>query len=135
MSLATPVLRVRLSRDDLLMRAGVALLAIVLLLIVGLPLWSLLVKGFEDRDGKFVGIANYLAYFSTPALFNSALNSFHVAAVCTAIVVPLAFLYAYALTRAVLLILYGPFEIATAEVKVMRSIWHATFRRQVGRNR
>ena len=40
-----------------------------------------------------------------------------------------------ALTRAVLLILYGPFEIATAEVKVMRSIWHATFRRQVGRNR
>jgi iron(III) transport system permease protein len=102
MSLATPALRVRLSRDDLLMRAGVALLAVVLLLIVGLPLWSLLVKGFEDRDGKFVGLANYIAYFSTPALFNSALNSLHVAAVCTAIVVPLAFLYAYALTRAVL---------------------------------
>ncbi|HTE35031.1 MAG TPA: putative 2-aminoethylphosphonate ABC transporter permease subunit [Reyranella sp.] len=102
MSLATPVLRVRLSRDDLLMRAGVALLAVVLLLIVGLPLWSLLVKGFEDRDGKFVGLANYISYFSTPALFNSALNSFHVAAVCTLIVVPIAFLYAYALTRAVL---------------------------------
>ena len=102
MSLAEPILRVRLSRDDLLMRAGVVLVAVVLLLIVGLPLWSLLVKGFEDRDGKFVGIANYLAYFSTPALFNSALNSFHVAAVCTAIVVPLAFLYVYALTRAVL---------------------------------
>ena len=102
MSLATPVLRVRLSGDDLLMRAGVALLAVVLLLIVGLPLWSLLVKGFEDRDGKFVGLANYISYFSTPALFNSAFNSFHVAAVCTAIVVPIAFLYAYALTRAVL---------------------------------
>ena len=83
-SLAAPTLRVRLSRDDLLMRAGVALLAVVLLLIVGLPLWSLLVKGFEDRDGKFVGLANYISYFSTPALFNSALNSFQVAAVCTA---------------------------------------------------
>ncbi|MBL0899141.1 MAG: putative 2-aminoethylphosphonate ABC transporter permease subunit [Reyranella sp.] len=81
------------------MRAGLVALAGILLLIVGLPLWALLAKGFQDRDGQFVGLANYVSYFSTPALFNSALNSFHVAAVCTAIVVPLAFLYAYALTR------------------------------------
>ncbi len=81
------------------MRAGVALLAVVLLVIVGLPLWSLLSKGFEDRDGRFVGLANYATYFSTPALFDSALNSLHVAAAATLIVVPLAFLYAYALTR------------------------------------
>ncbi len=103
MSLAAParrpVLRIGLSRDDLLMRAGLVALAGILLLIVGLPLWALLAKGFQDRDGQFVGLANYVSYFSTPALFNSALNSFHVAAVCTAIVVPLAFLYAYALTR------------------------------------
>ena len=102
MSLAAPVTRVRLSRDDLLMRTGVCVVAALLLVMVGLPLWSLLAKGFEDRDGRFVGLANYLAYFSTPALFVSALNSVHVAAVCTLIVVPLAFLYAYALTRAVL---------------------------------
>jgi iron(III) transport system permease protein len=105
-SLATPAakigLRLTLSRDDLLMRAGLVALAGVLLVILGLPLWALLAKGFEDRDGKFIGLANYISYFSTPALFNSALNSFHVAAVCTAIVVPVAFLYAYALTRAVL---------------------------------
>ena len=97
-----PILRVALSGADLVMRAGVLLLALVLLVIVGLPLWALLAKGFEDRDGKFVGLANYAAYFSTPALFDSALNSFHVAAVCTLIVVPLAFFYAYALTRTVL---------------------------------
>ena len=102
MSLAAPVLRIGLSRDDLLMRAGVTLLALVLLLILGLPLWALLSKGFEDSDGHFVGVANYVAYFSTPALFSSALNSFEVAAVSTAIVIPLAFLYAYALTRTVL---------------------------------
>jgi iron(III) transport system permease protein len=97
-----PILRVAMSRDDLVMRAGVLLLALMLLVIVGLPLWALLAKGFEDRDGKFVGLANYASYFSTPALFDSALNSFHVAAVCTLIVVPLAFFYAYALTRTVL---------------------------------
>src|SRR5690242_6908232 len=106
MTIAVPqpraFLRVGLSRDDLLMRAGVILLAALLLLILGLPLWSLLAKGFEDRDGHFVGLANFLAYFSTPALFNSAFNSLHVAAVCTVLVVPIAFLYAYALTRAVL---------------------------------
>ena len=97
-----PILRVAMSRDDLVMRAGVLLLALMLLVIVGLPLWALLAKGFEDRDGKFVGLANYTSYFSTPALFDSALNSFHVAAVCTLIVVPLAFFYAYVLTRTVL---------------------------------
>jgi iron(III) transport system permease protein len=97
-----PILRIAMSRDDLVMRTGVVLFALVLLVIVGLPLWSLLAKGFEDRDGKFVGLANYVSYFSTPALFDSALNSFHVAAVCTLIVVPLAFFYAYALTRTVL---------------------------------
>ena len=91
-----------MSRDDLMMRAGIVLLAALLLVMVGLPLWTLLAKGFQDQDGKFVGLANYVSYFSTPALFNSALNSLHVAAVSTVIVVPLAFLYAYALTRTVL---------------------------------
>ncbi|MFO1084558.1 MAG: putative 2-aminoethylphosphonate ABC transporter permease subunit [Reyranellaceae bacterium] len=84
------------------MRVGVVGFAGVLLVIVGLPLWSLLAKGFEDKNGAFVGLANYVAYFSTPALFDSALNSLHIASVTTLIVVPLAFLYAYALTRAVL---------------------------------
>lgn len=102
MSLAVPSVKVGLSRDDVVMRAGVVLLAGLLLVMVGLPLWSLLAKGFQDQDGRFVGLTNYVSYFSTPALFNSALNSLHVAAVSTVIVVPLAFLYAYALTRTVL---------------------------------
>lgn len=102
MSLAASTAKVGLSRDDLVMRAGVVLLAGLLLVMVGLPLWSLLAKGFQDQDGRFVGLTNYVSYFSTPALFNSALNSLHVAAVSTVIVVPLAFLYAYALTRTVL---------------------------------
>ncbi len=99
---AIRALRMGLSRDDLMMRAGLLLLAAWLMVILGLPLWALLSKGFQDRDGNFIGLANYVSYFSTPALFKSALNSLHVAAVCTAIVVPISFLYAYALTRAVL---------------------------------
>ena len=83
MSLAASGARLGLSRDDLLMRAGLAVLAAVLLLMVGLPLWALLAKGFEDRDGRFVGLANFATYFSTPALFDSALNSFSVALATT----------------------------------------------------
>lgn len=102
MSLAIPLSKVRPSREDLAMRAGVVAIVAMLLAIVGLPLWALLVKGFEDADGRFIGLANYAAYFATPALFNSALNSFEVAVATTLVVVPLAFLYAYALTRTVL---------------------------------
>jgi iron(III) transport system permease protein len=101
-SLAIGTSTVRPSREDLTMRAGVVAIVVMLLTIVGLPLWALLVKGFEDVDGHFVGLANYAAYFATPALFNSALNSFEVAVVTMLVVVPLAFLYAYALTRTVL---------------------------------
>lgn len=93
---------VRASREDLAMRAGVLAILAFLLVMVGLPLWSLLIKGFEDAEGRFIGLANYAAYLSTPALFDSAFNSVEVAAIGTLVVVPLAFLYAYALTRTVL---------------------------------
>ncbi|MSP50496.1 MAG: putative 2-aminoethylphosphonate ABC transporter permease subunit [Alphaproteobacteria bacterium] len=94
-----PPIRARASRDDLIMRACLGLFALWLLVAVALPLWSLLSKSFQDRDGVFVGFANYLRYVETPALFQSFWNSLFVAAATTAIVVPLAFVYAYALTR------------------------------------
>ncbi len=81
MSLALPVLRCGCRATSWRCGPESWRVAAVLLLIVGAPLWALLAKGFEDQDGRFVGLANYLAYFSTPALFNSALNSFRVALV------------------------------------------------------
>jgi iron(III) transport system permease protein len=79
--------------------ALIALLGATLVVIIALPLWSLLSKSFQDGAGAFVGLRNYLIYFSTPTLFASLLNSVWVAALSTAIVVPLAFVYAYGLTR------------------------------------
>jgi iron(III) transport system permease protein len=89
----------RVSRDAWIMRLGVALLVAWLLLSIALPLWALLSKSFQNADGHFVGLANYIRYFSTPALFRSIFNSIGVAVVTTVIVIPLAFTYAYALTR------------------------------------
>jgi iron(III) transport system permease protein len=89
----------RISRDEWLMRLGVALLVGWLVLVIALPLWALLQKSFQNADGQFVGLANYIRYFSTPTLFGSIFNSVGVAVVTTLIVIPLAFTYAYALTR------------------------------------
>ncbi len=63
------------------------------------PMAMILVKSVEDRAGEFVGLANFVAYFQTPALARSIWNSVWVSALVTAITIPLAFAFAYALTR------------------------------------
>jgi iron(III) transport system permease protein len=88
-----------LDRDDILMRAGIVLLIGWLMVTLILPLWWLLSKSFQNQGGEFVGLANYIQYFSTPALFASVWNSLFVALLTTAIVLPLAFVYAFALQR------------------------------------
>ncbi len=81
------------------MRVGVCLLIGWLLVTLVLPLATLLEKSFQDQNGKFVGLANYIHYFSTPALFDSVWNSLFIAFLSTIIVLPIAFTYAYALQR------------------------------------
>lgn len=63
------------------------------------PLFMILVKSVQDKDGAFVGLLQFQQYFETPALRQSIGNTLMVAAFVTGITVPLAFLYAYALTR------------------------------------
>ncbi len=74
-------------------------LAFLLVLLIAVPLWSLLSKSVQNSNGQFVGLANFARYISTPALVASLWNSIWVSSLVALIVVPLAFLYAYALTR------------------------------------
>ncbi|MBL4825111.1 MAG: putative 2-aminoethylphosphonate ABC transporter permease subunit [SAR324 cluster bacterium] len=96
---STASVRIRISKDDILLRTGLVLLIGLLLLAVVFPLYTLLSKSFEDRDGEFVGLQNFREYFETPALFTSITNSLGVAISVALIVLVLAFVYAYALTR------------------------------------
>jgi iron(III) transport system permease protein len=96
---AAAPMRRRLSRDDVVLAVGLGLIALFLTIAMALPLWTLLSKSFQDHTGAFVGLRNYLTYFASPALSQSIWNSLWVAAVSAAITVPLAFVYAYALTR------------------------------------
>jgi iron(III) transport system permease protein len=91
--------RQRASQDDFVI-GGLALLLILwLLATVALPLGVLLAKSLQNARGEFVGLANYARYFATPALVSSLWNSLFVSVLATAIVIPLAFVYAYCLQR------------------------------------
>jgi len=90
------------SRERTVFVIGVVAVASVLMLIIALPLGTLLAKSFTDADGAFAGLANYRTYFSTPALVQSLWNSVWVSVLTTAFVIPLAFGYAYAITRTAL---------------------------------
>jgi iron(III) transport system permease protein len=94
-----PLVRPKLGRDDWTMRAFLVLVGLYLVVTLALPLGMMLAKSLQSGDGRFVGVANYVQYFKTPALSYSIPHSFHIAIVSTFITVPLAFLYAYALTR------------------------------------
>ena len=87
------------SRDDWTMRAFMVMIGAYLLIALAFPLYIMLSKSFENKDGIFIGVENYIKYFSTPALFNSIENSVTISIITMVITVTLAFIYAYALTR------------------------------------
>ena len=91
--------RPRIGRDGWIMRAALAGLGLYLLITVILPLIAMLQKSLQDKDGAFVGPANFIRYFGDPALSGAIVNSLEVALLSTAITIAIAFTYAYALSR------------------------------------
>jgi len=81
------------------MRLFIGLIGLYLVAALALPLGLMLAKSFQGSREEFVGLTNYVRYFSTPALFRSIGNSLWVSILSTVITVPAAFGYAYALTR------------------------------------
>lgn len=73
--------------------------ALAIFLAVFIPMGELLARSTRDASGVFVGLSNYQKYFDSPLLFDSLINSFFVSFATGVIVIPLAFLYAYGLSR------------------------------------
>lgn len=74
--------------------------AVVFLFITLLaPLATMLAKSMQNQAGEFIGLTNYIEYFTNPALFQSIFNSLNIAIWTTLIVVSTAFVFAYALVR------------------------------------
>ena len=94
-----PRIKAKISRDDWIMRGCMGVIGIFLAMFVLLPLYTMMSKSFENKAGDFIGLTNYVEYFSTPALFLSAVNSLYISIFGTIVVLGTAFVYAYALTR------------------------------------
>jgi len=87
------------TREDWIVVVLLVLGTLFLLVGVVFPLYSMIVRSWQDGDGKWVGLANYARYVSTPALVASLINTFWMASITALISVVLGFVYAYALTR------------------------------------
>ena len=85
--------------ERLVAHGGLVLLAAALVVFLTVPLATLLVRSLEDRGGAFIGLANFVAYFGSPAFSNSGFNTLTFAALTTFATVPLAFGFAYAIQR------------------------------------
>ena len=84
---------------DRVAQLSLALVALILIAFLAFPLAAILLQSLEGKQGEFVGLSNFIAYVQTPALLISLWHSVWVSVVVTVITLPLAFVFAYAITR------------------------------------
>ena len=92
-------LRQRAHWTDRIAHGALLLVVVALVLFLALPLASILVKSLQSDDGAFVGLANFTSYLASPSLLTSLWHSVWVSVLVMLVVVPLAFGFAYALSR------------------------------------
>ena len=92
-------LRQRAHWTDRIAHAALLLVVLALVVFLALPLASILVKSLQNGAGAFVGLVNFTSYLATPSLLTSLWHSVWVSLVVTAVTLPLAFGFAYALSR------------------------------------
>lgn len=91
--------KTRGDRDGLLIVGLLIGYGLLLFLTILVPLGQIFLRSVQDRDGNFVGLRNWKAYFNSPSLVDSFGHSLFVASLTTGIVLLLGFGYAYALCR------------------------------------
>jgi iron(III) transport system permease protein len=94
-----PTVTLRSTASDRLAAGLLVVVALVLVAFLALPLLAIAMQAVQDKSGRVVWLANFIAYARTPALLDSLWNSVWVSCVVTAVAVPSAFVFAYALTR------------------------------------
>jgi len=95
----TQTVRRKTGKDERLQIILLLIMILFLAVSILLPLVNLFRIAFLDANGNFIGMANFVHYFATPALFQSLQNTIYISVYTTVIAVTLAFLFAYALTR------------------------------------
>ena len=91
--------RQRLGYEDYLRRFFFVLIALGLLTFLIYPIFVSLQRSFENELGEFVGLENYIDYFTSSTTSASLTHSLYISAMSMIITVVLAFIYAYGLSR------------------------------------
>jgi len=77
----------------------IALVGVWLFVLVAMPLFTLLSKSLYDKQENFIGLANFIQFFSDPAMFSSLGHSLFVSLTTVGVALPLGFGFAYCLSR------------------------------------
>ncbi len=93
------VVRQRLGFEDYLRRLFFFLIFLGLFIFLIYPIFIGLVRSFQNESGDFVGLENYIDYFSSSTTSASLYHSLYISAMSMVITVVLAFIYAYGLSR------------------------------------
>ncbi|WP_142306064.1 putative 2-aminoethylphosphonate ABC transporter permease subunit [Bacillus cereus] len=89
----------RIGKEEWIQRLLIIGMLLSFFIMLVLPLLQLFTQAFYDKDGAFVGVANFSKYFTTPTLVQSLQNTIWISGATTIISVTLAFAYAYAIAR------------------------------------
>ncbi|QWG27268.1 putative 2-aminoethylphosphonate ABC transporter permease subunit [Bacillus mycoides] len=89
----------RIGKEEWIQRLLIIGMLLSFFIMLVLPLLQLFTQAFYDKDGAFVGVANFSKYFTTPTLVQSLQNTVWISGAATIISVTLAFAYAYAIAR------------------------------------
>ncbi len=91
--------RQRLGLDDLIRRILLVLIAVWLFVLLIYPLFMVLARSMQDKQGNFIGWGNYSRYFASPTTSISLQHSLTISVISMVITVLLAFIFAYGLSR------------------------------------
>jgi len=87
------------SRDDYLTLFFISIIGFYIFIALAFPMYAILSKSFENKDGAFIGFENYQIYFENSSVVYSIYNSLFISIVTMVITISLAFVFAYALTK------------------------------------
>ena len=89
-----------ISGDERFARILAWAMAGLMLVFLAWPLGEILVKALQNHDGQFVGLQNLREVLTETRTLDAAWNSLAIAGGVTALVVPTALAFAYALAQA-----------------------------------
>lgn len=88
-----------IDRENIIQRLMVIGILLILVTFLIFPLGILFIRAFQDGKGDFVGLQQFLTYFSSSNMVHSLFNTLYISFTSMVISVTFAFIMAYCLTR------------------------------------